>query len=92
MTSTVGPFDLAKSMDVEFGGEEHEAAIATALKAAHDHGKKAAIFCMDGAQAARRIDQGFDAASIATDTDSLMREFGRQLEGVNKRETKKAAA
>lgn len=87
-----GPFDLAKSMDVPFGSEEHEAAIARTLKAAHDHGKKAAIFCMDGAQAARRIDQGFDAASIATDTDSLMREFARQIEAVGQRKTKKAQA
>ncbi|BEJ11442.1 hypothetical protein CspHIS471_0108640 [Cutaneotrichosporon sp. HIS471] len=88
----VGPFDLAKSMDVPFGGEEHEAAIASVLKATHAAGKKAAIFCMDGAQAARRIDQGFDAASIATDTDSLMREFARQLDAVGQRKTKKNKA
>ncbi len=77
-------------MDVEFGGKEHEEAIAKVLKTVHAAGKKAAIFCMDGAQAARRIDQGFDAASIATDTDSLMREFGRQIEAVGQRKTKKA--
>lgn len=41
----VGPFDLAKSMDVEFGGQEHEKAIAGVLEAAHKAGKKAAIFC-----------------------------------------------
>lgn len=32
-------------MDIEFGGEEHEAAIARTLKACKDNGKKAAIFC-----------------------------------------------
>lgn len=40
-----GPFDLAKQMGVERGGEEHEAAIQRTLKAAHSAGKKAAIFC-----------------------------------------------
>jgi 4-hydroxy-2-oxoheptanedioate aldolase len=32
-------------MGVERGGEEHEAAIQRVLKATHDAGKKAAIFC-----------------------------------------------
>jgi 4-hydroxy-2-oxoheptanedioate aldolase len=41
----IGPFDLAKQMHVTRGGEEHEAAIQRILKAAHDAGKKAAIFC-----------------------------------------------
>lgn len=41
----VGPFDLAKSMNIEFGGSEHEDAIAKTLKACKDNGKKAAIFC-----------------------------------------------
>lgn len=41
----VGPFDLAKSMDIKFGGDEHEAAIARVLKAAKANGKTASIFC-----------------------------------------------
>ena len=41
----MGPFDLAKSMDIEFGGEEHERTIASVLEAARGTGKKAAIFC-----------------------------------------------
>lgn len=32
-------------MNVQFGGEEHEAAIAKVLSTAHKAGKKAAIFC-----------------------------------------------
>lgn len=40
-----GPFDLAKQMGVERGGEEHEAAIARILKAAKGAGKTAAFFC-----------------------------------------------
>lgn len=41
----VGPFDLAKSMDVEFGGDAHQAAIARILKATKAAGKIASIFC-----------------------------------------------
>lgn len=40
----IGPFDLAKSMNVEFGGEKHESAIAKVLKATKAAGKYASIF------------------------------------------------
>jgi 2-keto-3-deoxy-L-rhamnonate aldolase RhmA len=42
---TAGPFDLAKQMKVQHGGQEHEAAIKRTLDAAHAAGKTAAIFC-----------------------------------------------
>lgn len=42
----IGPFDLSKFMQVEFGGKEHEAAIAKILAAAKAANKIAAIFCM----------------------------------------------
>lgn len=45
MSLYIGPFDLAKQMGVERGGEEHEAAIARILKAAKGAGKTAAFFC-----------------------------------------------
>jgi 4-hydroxy-2-oxoheptanedioate aldolase len=41
----IGPFDLAVSMGVEFGGEEHEAAISKVLASCKKAGKIAAIFC-----------------------------------------------
>ncbi|KXJ85734.1 Pyruvate/Phosphoenolpyruvate kinase-like domain-containing protein [Microdochium bolleyi] len=63
----IGPFDLAKSMGVERGGEQHEAAIQRILKAAKDAGKQAAIFCTGGDDAKKRADQGFDMVSIVTD-------------------------
>jgi 4-hydroxy-2-oxoheptanedioate aldolase len=37
---------------------------------------------MSGEQAKKRLAQGFDMVSIATDTDSIIREFSRQLEAV----------
>ncbi|KAF2122560.1 2,4-dihydroxyhept-2-ene-1,7-dioic acid aldolase, partial [Lophiotrema nucula] len=63
----IGPFDLAKQMGVQRGGEEHEAAIQRTLKAAHDAGKKAAIFCTSGQDADNRRQQGFDMISVITD-------------------------
>ena len=45
----IGPYDLSKFMNVEFGGEKHEAAIAKVLEAAHKNGKIAAIFCKSNA-------------------------------------------
>ncbi|KAB8067672.1 Pyruvate/Phosphoenolpyruvate kinase-like domain-containing protein [Aspergillus leporis] len=67
----IGPFDLAKQMGVVRGGEEHEAAIQRILKAAKAAGKKAAIFCTDGAQARARAEQGFDMVSVITDQGAM---------------------
>ncbi|KAE8153356.1 Pyruvate/Phosphoenolpyruvate kinase-like domain-containing protein [Aspergillus avenaceus] len=67
----IGPFDLAKQMGVVRGGEEHEAAIQRILKACKSAGKKAAIFCTDGAQAHSRAQQGFDMVSVITDLGAM---------------------
>ncbi|WWC58642.1 uncharacterized protein I303_101186 [Kwoniella dejecticola CBS 10117] len=75
----IGPFDLSKQMNVKFGGEEHEAAIAKTLKAAHAAGKTAAIFCPNGQVAKQRLDQGFDMVSIAVDNACLAAEMERQM-------------
>ncbi|GAA5978324.1 hypothetical protein JCM10908_004314 [Rhodotorula pacifica] len=80
----IGPFDLAKSMNVEFGGEEHQSAIAKVLKATKSAGKYASIFCLSGEQARKRLDEGFDMVSIATDTASLTRDLQVQLEAVER--------
>ncbi|ORX35939.1 Pyruvate/Phosphoenolpyruvate kinase-like domain-containing protein [Kockovaella imperatae] len=75
----IGPYDLSKFLGVEFGGKEHEAAIAKILKAAKDAGKYAAIFCSSGAQSKMRLEQGFDMVSICTDVGAIAAEFDRQL-------------
>lgn len=69
----VGPFDLSNSMGVPFGSDKHNEAIARILKAAHDHGKTAAIFCSNGEQARQRLEQGFDMVSIATDVGVIVK-------------------
>ncbi|KIK64920.1 hypothetical protein GYMLUDRAFT_94405 [Collybiopsis luxurians FD-317 M1] len=75
----IGPFDLAMSMGVEFGGEAHEAAIAKILATAQKHGKVAAIFCLNGEQAAKRFAQGFQMVSVTTDIDTLTGQFAVEL-------------
>lgn len=67
----IGPFDLAVSMGVEFGGEEHEEAIAKVLAACQKAGKAAGIYCVDGRQAKKRFDQGFQMASVTADISIL---------------------
>lgn len=75
----VGPFDLSKSMNVPFGSQEHQDAIARILKAAHDNGKTAAIFCSNGEQARQRLEQGFDMVSIHTDIGVIVQGMTREL-------------
>ncbi|RAL06600.1 HpcH/HpaI aldolase family protein [Aspergillus homomorphus CBS 101889] len=67
----IGPFDLAKHLNVPRGGEEHEAAIKRILAATKAAGKRAAIFCTGGADARARIEQGFDMVSVITDVGLL---------------------
>jgi 4-hydroxy-2-oxoheptanedioate aldolase len=76
---TIGPFDLALQMGVTRGGDEHEAAIQRVLKAARSAGKKAAIFCSNGQDAANRTQQGFDMVSVTTDVGVLAQGFGTEL-------------
>ncbi|KAF9074636.1 Phosphoenolpyruvate/pyruvate domain-containing protein [Rhodocollybia butyracea] len=75
----IGPFDLALSMGVEFGGEAHEAAIAKILAAAQKHKKVAAMFCLNGEQSAKRFAQGFQMVSVTTDIDTLTSAFAAEL-------------
>ncbi|KAF7321041.1 putative Phosphoenolpyruvate/pyruvate domain-containing protein [Mycena chlorophos] len=75
----IGPFDLAVSMGVEFGGKEHEAAISRILEETHKAGKIAGIFCLTGEQAERRFAQGFDMVSVTTDIDTLVGGFADAL-------------
>lgn len=62
----IGPFDMAKQMGLERGGPEHEAAIQRVLAAAHNAGKKAAIFC-ESSNGKRK--GNLDSLTISTGTD-----------------------
>ncbi|KAJ5692997.1 hypothetical protein N7462_002420 [Penicillium macrosclerotiorum] len=79
----IGPFDLSKQMGVTRGGEEHEAAIQRILAAAHNAGKKAAIFCTDGNDARKRAEQGFDMISVNTDVGVIRTGMLNELKTAN---------
>jgi len=78
----IGPFDLSVTMGVDFDGKEHRAAIQRVLEAAHNAKKTAAIFCLNGDQAAARFNQGFDMVSVSTDIDTLTDSFANHLSKV----------
>lgn len=87
----IGPYDLSKQMNVPFGGEEHQAAIARTLAAAHAAGKTAAIFCANGEQAAQRLEQGFDMVSIATDVGVITQAMQAELAKVGQSSNHKSS-
>ncbi|KAF7373520.1 hypothetical protein MSAN_00562400 [Mycena sanguinolenta] len=80
----IGPFDLAVSMGVEFGGPEHRAAVAKILEATKKAGKVAGIFCLNGEQAEQRFKEGFDMVSVTTDIDTIYEGFATALGKVSK--------
>ncbi|KAG7447317.1 Phosphoenolpyruvate/pyruvate domain-containing protein [Guyanagaster necrorhizus] len=88
----IGPFDLAVSMGVEFGGVEHEAAISKILEACKKAGKSAAIFCLTGEQAEKRFSQGFDMVSVTTDIDTITDGFAAALHAATGQNNAFAAA
>ncbi|KAL7284281.1 LOW QUALITY PROTEIN: hypothetical protein ACG7TL_001564 [Trametes sanguinea] len=63
----IGPYDLSLSLGFPAPAPdphpEVEVVIKRILAAAHDTGKKCAIFCTSGTQAAQRAKEGFDMAS-----------------------------
>jgi 4-hydroxy-2-oxoheptanedioate aldolase len=54
--------------------------IQRTLKAAKAAGKKAAIFCTDGADAQKRAEQGFEMVSVITDVGALGQVMLQQLD------------
>ncbi|RAK99981.1 Phosphoenolpyruvate/pyruvate domain-containing protein [Aspergillus ibericus CBS 121593] len=79
----VGPFDLGNSIGhpvmngvIDAALEE---AIATVLRAAQAAGKKAGIYCGDGAQAKHYVDMGFDLVNVLTDVGALSASMTREL-------------
>lgn len=80
-------------MNVGFGSDEHNDAIARILKAAKSAGKTAAIFCSNGEQARQRLEQGFDMVSIATDIGCVIAGMNKELEAaIGKDASKKGGA
>lgn len=74
----IGPYDLAKSMGLVFGSDEHEEAISQILKACQSTGKVPGIWAnMDSAE--QRIRQGFLYVTAGSDNEFMMREAVKAL-------------
>ncbi|KAI0259688.1 Pyruvate/Phosphoenolpyruvate kinase-like domain-containing protein [Gloeopeniophorella convolvens] len=71
----IGPFDLSIGLGYPPPSPDPhpdvEAIIQRVKTAAHRAGKKIAIFCTSGAQAAARASEGFDMVNVATDVMSM---------------------
>jgi 4-hydroxy-2-oxoheptanedioate aldolase len=84
----VGPNDLANSMGFECTTHESipevQDAIARVLKAAHDNGKYAGMFCTDPQQVLRRQEQGFDFMNCGYDVADILAAHGSMLKVIRK--------
>ncbi|KAF5391124.1 hypothetical protein D9757_003041 [Collybiopsis confluens] len=71
----IGPFDLSNALGYPPPSPdphpEVEKIIQSILKAAHDAGKKCAMFCTSGSQAARRAAEGFDMINVTSDVGAM---------------------
>ncbi|KAF8655471.1 hypothetical protein AX16_003060 [Volvariella volvacea WC 439] len=79
----IGPYDLSLSLGYPPPSPDPhpdiERVIQRILKAAHAAGKKCAIFCTSGAQAAKRAQEGFDMINVTTDTGAISESIARHL-------------
>ncbi|KAJ7487046.1 Pyruvate/Phosphoenolpyruvate kinase-like domain-containing protein [Mycena latifolia] len=71
----IGPYDLSISLGYPAPSPdphpEVEKAIQHIRRVVHDAGKKCAIFCISGGQAARRADEGFDMINVTSDVGAM---------------------
>ncbi len=80
----VGPYDLSLALGARVPFEAAilprlDAELERIAAACRARGKIAGVHCADGAQAARRIEQGFTMVTAATDVSSLRADVQRQL-------------
>ncbi|KAE9390119.1 Phosphoenolpyruvate/pyruvate domain-containing protein [Gymnopus androsaceus JB14] len=71
----IGPYDLSICLGYPPPSPdphpEIEKVIQDILRAAHDAGKKCAMYCISGAQAARRAAEGFDMINVTSDVGAM---------------------
>ncbi|KAH8075991.1 Phosphoenolpyruvate/pyruvate domain-containing protein [Cristinia sonorae] len=79
----IGPYDLSLSHGHPAPNPDPvppiEEKIQVILQEAHKAGKKCAIYCSSGEQAAKRAEQGFDMINVTTDSGSLTEGIARNL-------------
>ena len=79
----LGPGDLAMSMGVEAGHPDHEAALQRFREGCERAGKPSGLPVSDAAEAARRIQQGFQFIDLANDMRFLQAAAGTALREVH---------
>ncbi|KAL4068501.1 Pyruvate/Phosphoenolpyruvate kinase-like domain-containing protein [Scleroderma yunnanense] len=80
----IGPYDLSLGLGYPPPSPdphpEVEIVIQRILEVAHSNGKKCAIYCSSGKQAAQRAKQGFDMINASSDQGALAKGIARDLE------------
>ncbi|KAL0960837.1 hypothetical protein HGRIS_005853 [Hohenbuehelia grisea] len=80
----IGPFDLSLALGyAPPSPEAHpevDKVIKEILKVSHEAGKKCAIYCTSGAQAARRAAEGFDMVVVTSDVAAVTEAINNQIE------------
>ncbi|KAJ3823733.1 Pyruvate/Phosphoenolpyruvate kinase-like domain-containing protein [Lentinula raphanica] len=71
----IGPYDLSNALGYPPPSPdphpEVEKVIQDILRVAHEAGKKCAMYCISGAQAARRAAEGFDMINVTSDVGAM---------------------
>ncbi|THH31453.1 hypothetical protein EUX98_g2756 [Antrodiella citrinella] len=79
----IGPYDLSLSFEHPAPNPDPvapiEEKIQAILQAAHKAGKKCAIYCSSGEQAAQRAAQGFDMINVTSDSGAMSEGIARSL-------------
>ncbi|KAL1941580.1 hypothetical protein VTO73DRAFT_7019 [Trametes versicolor] len=79
----IGPYDLSLSLGFPAPSPdphpEVEKVIQSILASAHAKGKKCAMFCTSGSQAAQRAKEGFDMINVGTDSTAMAESLARNL-------------
>ncbi|KAJ8455040.1 hypothetical protein ONZ45_g19073 [Pleurotus djamor] len=84
----IGPYDLSIALGYPPPSPdphpEVEKVIQQILKAAHEAGKKCAIYCISGSQSARRASEGFDMINVTSDVGAMSEGLARELAAASK--------
>ncbi|KAF8137177.1 Pyruvate/Phosphoenolpyruvate kinase-like domain-containing protein [Boletus edulis] len=79
----IGPYDLSLALGYPPPSPDPhpnvEKVIQQILKAAHDKGKKCAIYCTSGVQSFKRAQEGFDMINVASDSGAISESIARNL-------------
>ncbi|KAI0826970.1 Phosphoenolpyruvate/pyruvate domain-containing protein [Trametes gibbosa] len=77
----IGPYDLSLSLGFPAPSPDAHPEVETVMQrilaSAHAKGKKCAIYCSSGTQAAQRAKEGFDMINVGTDSTAMAESLAR---------------